>query len=254
MKSKRLQKALDKFQGRGSSESETESESTSGSESEGSKPASPKQGESVIKKANQILSGSTKGRGRGSGSQAASRGKRGDKSDGHKVDVKSQRARGRGRSAASGSRGRDGRSAQPQQFLLRDEVCLSESSSSSDDSLEKPQTKKPQTKKPQTIPGKPSATKPERKQQGSKPTAQRSAGMKKKSGSAPKANVRKQTPAAPGPVPSKRKREARLGGAKKIAAMEGAAAFREAMGGDLDPTTMTIDDLGSDFSDEDFNA
>ena len=249
VQSKRLQKALDKFQNKGSSESE--SESTSGSESEDSEPALPKQGEN-IKKANQILSGSTKGRGRGSGSL---RGKRGGKSDGLKGEVKGQSARGRGKSVASVAcrRGRDGRPL-PKQLLVRDEVCLSESSSSSEDSLpEKPSTKKPRT----LLPGKTAtATQLHAKQQGAKPAAQKASSMKKKPSSAPKTNVRNPTLTASRPVPgSKRKSEVRVRGRKAVVAAENeVAAFKEAMGGDLDPMTMTIDDLGSDFSEDDFNV
>ena len=80
--------------------------------------------------------------------------------------------------------------------------------------------------------------------------------MKKKPSSAPKTNVRKLTPATSRPAPgSKRKSEARARGRKAVgAAVNEVAAFKEAMGGDLDPATMTIDDLGSDFSEDDFNA
>ena len=251
VQSKRLQKALDKFQNRGSSESE--SESTSGSESEDSEPALPKQGEN-IKKANQILSGSTKGRGRGSGSL---RGKRGGKSDGLKGEVKGQSARGRGKSVAGVGcrRGRDGRPAPlPKQLLVRDEVCLSESSSSSEDSLpEKPSTKKPRT----LLPGETAAaTQLHAKQQGAKPAAQKASSMKKKPSSVPKTNVRNPTLAASRPAPgSKRKSEVKVRGRKAVvAAGNEVAAFKEAMGGDLDPMTMTTDDLGSDFSEDDFNV
>ncbi|KAK7090216.1 hypothetical protein V1264_010044 [Littorina saxatilis] len=299
VQSKRLQAALDKFQGRGDSESESESESASQSESEESDPPLPELGESVIDKANQILSGSTRGRGRGSRGRGGKRGgksagqevkvqggrgrgggqdpqqrevvgqrgrggkpqakvqkqtRKGSKSETEKSPVRTQRVRGRGRGAAHIPTAVS-RPAQPRQALLRDEVSLSESSSSDEDSDE------PQTKKQKIHQGRPVSHPHTKQDSGSvaaKSTVAKQKGLtpltttksiKKKPGGP---NVKKVAPAKYRPAPAKQKAKGEVFscGAKALSATGDQAALRDALGGDLDPTTMTLDDLGSDFSDD----